>query len=383
MRILHIAPIVANRPSGPAASVPLQMTAELGAGHRVALLQSRPGPAVTLHREARLLNPRARGGLAMWADALRVRRLFLQAGFWPDVAHFHSVYLPQHALIAGALRRLGIPTVNSPRGGLMPTALATSRLKKRIGDRLFFDGFCRGLVLQRALHEHERTACLLRYPNIPVCVVPNPVNLTATALVPPPPPRRDGLVLGFLGRLDINYKGLDLLFEGLARAAHEGLPAGVRLRVCGPGRPGEVDLLRRLAAQLDIEERVTIEGPATDDARQRFFESIDLFVHTSRSEGMPMSVLEAMAASRAVIVTPETNLADIVEQHHAGWVTAGTITDIARTLQVAVTASGEIATRGAAGRRAVGLEFSLSSVGARLTAAYAEALSRSAQAAPR
>ena len=44
----------------------------------------------------------------------------------------------------------------------------------------------------------------------------------------------------------------------------------------------------------------------------------DVFVHTSRSEGMPMAVLEAMAMGRPCLVTPGTNMADVVCEG-GGW----------------------------------------------------------------
>jgi glycosyltransferase involved in cell wall biosynthesis len=375
MRILHVAAIVAESPTGPAASVPLQMRAELGAGHEVAFLQSHPGGSVPLPPGVR------RFGHGMWADALGVRALLARGAFEPDVVHFHSVYLVRHAVVAAIVRRLGVATVNSPRGGLMPAALGIRRLKKRLGDRLFFDRFCRDLSLHRALNEPERDSCLRRYPAVPVRIAGNPIDLESLPPAVPPRPTRARLVLGYLGRLDPHHKGLDVLLEGFRLALDSGLPDGIRLRLAGPDHRGGVRLLRRLVRALELETQVEIIGPLEGSGKHHFLEGLDVFVHPSRFEGMPMGVLEAMAIGRPVLVTPETNLGDVVERHGAGWVVGGNPDAIARTMLSVAADPDVIATRGAAGRSAVRAEFSLDAVGARLTTAYSEVVERTARKA--
>src|SRR5581483_5023067 len=338
MKILHVAALAADVPSGPATSVPLQMVAEARAGHEVAFLQSAVGQPIALPAGVRRLgDPRGR---QVWRDLFAIGALFERARFWPDIVHFHSVYLVQHALAARAVRRLGLPTVNSPRGGLMPAALATSRAKKRLADLLFFDRFCRGLALHRALTEAERRACRLRYPEVPALVAANPVDLDARARVRPPRVADRPLALGYLGRLDVHYKGLDLLLAGLIEA-------------------------------LRLGPHVQLGEPLEGERRRAFFADVDVFVHPSRSEGLPMGVLEAMAAARPVVVTPETNLGDVVERHRAGWLVAGNASALGRLLSTLPAQAGELAARGEAARRAACAEFSLEAVGVRLARAYA------------
>ena len=364
MRILHVAAIEAGRPSGPATSVPLQMRAELGAGHRVGFLQSYGGAPAALPPGVTVL-----GG---WSPTRDLRSYCERAAFWPDLVHFHSVYLVRHAVLARAARRLGLPTISSPRGGLMPRALARSALKKRVGDALFFDAFSRGLTLHRALCEAERAACVARYPGVPARVAGNPVDLAAFPRVDPP--RADQpATIGYLGRLDIEYKGLDLLVAGLGRAVSEH-GADLRLRICGPDDRGDARRLERLIALRGLTSRVELVPPAEGVDRLRFLESLDAFVHPSRSEGVPMGVLEAMAMARPVVVTPETNLSDVVARRGAGWVVAGSVASVADALAAVARSGADLPARGAAARRAVEEEFTLDAVGAQLTRAYDDAM---------
>ena len=377
MNVLHVAAITRDETTGPGASVPLQMAAELQAGHRVGFLQTHPGaPAVVPPDVVRLAwRPARVRGLPRPFPA---RALFAAVGFRPDVVHFHSVYLTQHAAIAAAVRRLGIPTVNSPRGGLMPAALATHRVRKRVGDALFFDRFCRGLVLHRALTDAERVACLTRYPMVPAAVAGNPIDVDAVPVAPARPIRRGTLVLGFVGRLEVWYKGLDLLLSGLARAVGRGLPDGVTLRIAGPDTRGGAATLRRLVADLALGTRVTLGGPVTGADKAGFLAGVDLFVQPSRTEALPMAVLEAMASARPVLVTPATNVGPLVERHGAGWVVPGNADALAGRLVAIARGPEELRARGVAAREAVRRECSPAAIGAALTDAYGSVLERAA-----
>jgi glycosyltransferase involved in cell wall biosynthesis len=71
------------------------------------------------------------------------------------------------------------------------------------------------------------------------------------------------------------------------------------LVIAGEGRMR--DPLRRLAARLDVAERVHFVGWQTD--MPRLLAASDLVLLTSRWEGMPNILLEAMAAARPVVTT--------------------------------------------------------------------------------
>ena len=89
------------------------------------------------------------------------------------------------------------------------------------------------------------------------------------------------------------------------------------------------------------------------EAKAEFFARIDVFVLTSRHEGLPNAVLEAMAYSKPVIVTPGTNMKEIVEDSGGGWVAAGDVFSVAQTIIDATTAPEEMKKRGARAREYV------------------------------
>ena len=75
---------------------------------------------------------------------------------------------------------------------------------------------------------------------------------------------------------------------------------------------GDVEGVRRLAAPLGDAVRVLswIEPPE----RNRLLDASDVFVLPSHAEGLPMAMLEAMAAGLPSIVTPVGGIPDAVTQ---------------------------------------------------------------------
>jgi glycosyltransferase involved in cell wall biosynthesis len=131
--------------------------------------------------------------------------------------------------------------------------------------------------------------------------------------VPLPPraarPPGASLVIGSLGRLDA-MKGYDLLLRALARLD------GLRVVIVGEGagRPE----LERLARELGVAHRVELPGWA--DAPSRALAGFDVFCLPSRSEGFPLSIVEAMLAELPVVATRVGSVAELVADGKTGLV---------------------------------------------------------------
>lgn len=121
----------------------------------------------------------------------------------------------------------------------------------------------------------------------------------------------DAPVIGTVGRL-AEIKRQDLLVQGFA-VAKKAFPLAQLLVVGdGPSLPG----LRELASHLEIAESVHFVGYRND--RERYLGIMDVFALTSRSEGMPLSVLEAWAAEVAVITSDVGGLPSLIDHGRNG-----------------------------------------------------------------
>ncbi|MGD2018696.1 MAG: glycosyltransferase family 4 protein, partial [Planctomycetota bacterium] len=190
-----------------------------------------------------------------------------------------------------------------------------------------------------------------------------PADLAALGLDP-------GLPVAAVVGLLYSAKGQDLALEALAEEGLEGL----QLLFVGPG---DREPLVALAERLGVARRVAFTGPRDDVPS--LLAAADMLLLPSRWEGMPYVVLEAMAASRAVVATPVDGARDLVEDDVTGFLAASiSAPALAAALRRAVLAgASRRGTLGAAGRARLEGAFDVDTMAARLDAVYREALEAS------
>ena len=125
----------------------------------------------------------------------------------------------------------------------------------------------------------------------------------------------DQVVIGFVGRL-VPVKNVDLLIRAFAAMAH-GAPSSVLL-IAGDG-PLQPELVT-LAGELGQADRVKFVGWQGD--LPALYRTIDILALTSRNEGTPVAVIEAMAAGKPVVATRVGGVADVVADGTTGLLVA-------------------------------------------------------------
>ncbi len=121
--------------------------------------------------------------------------------------------------------------------------------------------------------------------------------------------KEKNIVVGSLGAL-IPRKGfLELIrcIEGLIRENVE-----IKLRIGGKGPLR--DKIQKYLREHDLEGYVILDGFIPDEELVRWYNSIDVFVLNSKSEGHPMVVLEAMSCGLHVIATLVDDLDEILDK---------------------------------------------------------------------
>lgn len=123
------------------------------------------------------------------------------------------------------------------------------------------------------------------------------------------PPRL--LTVALLGRV----KGLDVFLEALGRHRRRG-GAAVEYHLVGDGP--EREALESQVDTLALRDWVTFHGLADVDEVRRRLGLADVFVLPSRSEGFPVSLMEAHAAGLPLLASRITGIPEILEEGRNG-----------------------------------------------------------------
>jgi glycosyltransferase involved in cell wall biosynthesis len=146
-------------------------------------------------------------------------------------------------------------------------------------------------------------------------VVRNPYLVPADKPLPWPGRVDECLRLACVARLYLLDKGQDILLRVLAREKWKGRRLHVSFFGQGVNRDGLVGLASRLGVT-----NASFEGQTSDVAG--IWKTHHALILASRSEGLPLSLVEAMMAGRPAIVTNVGGNAEVVEDRVNGFVAA-------------------------------------------------------------
>jgi glycosyltransferase involved in cell wall biosynthesis len=226
----------------------------------------------------------------------------------PAIVHAHSASrasFVRKSLLLLVARRAGCQTIFHLHGG---------------GFRQFADAESGPLMRRWIRHTLEHSSRVIALsdgwaeylcgfaPRARVAVLPNSVPLP-----PLPDPQREqaGRIL-FLGRLE-PAKGIDELLAAVAALA----PRFPHIRLVFGGE-GDLDHVRQRAGELGIVERIELPGWIGQEARDAELARAAVFCLPSHAEGLPMSMLEAMAVGRAVVVSSVGGIPETIRDRDNG-----------------------------------------------------------------
>ena len=151
----------------------------------------------------------------------------------------------------------------------------------------------------------------LAYPPEKCSVILNGIPLAAfLAHRASPGSRRPRIRFGTIGRL-VPAKGHSVLIDAFARVCQATPSAELSIYGYGDLR----DALSGQIARLGLEGRIRLEGRTTDSAAT--LQELDVFVLSSVNEGLPLVILEAMAAGLPIVSTDVGGIAEVLPKESA------------------------------------------------------------------
>lgn len=231
----------------------------------------------------------------------------------PDIVIFHEVYHVEYLELMKELKKRNIPYVIIPHGCLTKEAQNKKRAKKIIGNLLLFNRFISNAVAIQCLSQLELQNT--RFNN---------TKFIGTNGVIIPKEKKDkfsnvGLKFVYIGRMEPYIKGLDLLIQAIAINADLLREHKCTFNLYGPDYKGWFENVVDMIKTNQVDDFVFMNHEISGEDKKRILLDSDIFIQTSRSEGMPMGILEALSYGIPCIVTQGTNLREIIEENDAGW----------------------------------------------------------------
>lgn len=231
----------------------------------------------------------------------------------PDVVVFHEVYIPKYLKLAAQLRKKKIPYIIIPHGELRVEAQHKKRLKKTVANALLFNNFINHAIAIQCLSQSEMDST--NFGNMKF-IGSNGIEMPR---VRKKQFRKEGIKYTYIGRYEWYVKGLDILLDAIKITEDYHRKTGAHFDLYGPDTLGRFEAVTKMVDERNINDLVSLHLQIEGMEKRNVLLNTDVFIQTSRHEGMPMGILEAMSYGIPCLVTKGTSLGEFVMKNNAGW----------------------------------------------------------------
>jgi len=232
-----------------------------------------------------------------------------------DAVHLHGLWQDQNWSAGRAARKLGRPYIMTPHSMMMPWAWRQSAWKKRPIGWLFEHRNLRRAARLHALAAGEAEHMRALGFNSNIETISNGIWPRDFANPPDPAPLlarfpqlKGKHLLLFLSRISIQ-KGIVPLLQACFDAAPVG--SDWRLVIAGPDSKGIRGMIEAAVRRKGMKDHVVFTGMLSRPEVSALLSAAELFAQPSLSEGLSISILEAMATALPVVISPACNLPEV------------------------------------------------------------------------
>jgi glycosyltransferase involved in cell wall biosynthesis len=279
-----------------------------------------------------------------WSEALKYSRplaAWLERNVENfDIVHIHAVFSHACVAAAAACRKRGVPYIVRPLGALDPWSLKQKTGRKRLFWHLGVKQMLTGAAHIHYTTDDEKDLAETALGLTRGIIIPEGIDLSFTERKTPPfgagqPQVGTGPYVLALSRIHPK-KGFEMLIKSFAALKKSGSFGDWRLVFAGDGDAGYVDQLKALARQTGLNGDAIFAGWLDGDQKYAALKGASLLAMPSYQENFGISLIEAMAYSVPVLVSPHVNLAPKIKEERAGWITELNKEHLAGTLAEAL-----------------------------------------------
>jgi glycosyltransferase involved in cell wall biosynthesis len=272
-----------------------------GCRHSLLLFYNVHAPNVELYERARRRGITVRmvhcKGRADWRAVREIRQYIAQDQI--DLVHTHGYKADLYGYLAArGMEKPIVATCHNWVGGTAALAIYN-----RV-DRMVLKRFNAIAAVSDAVKER-----LLQCGIAPAAVktIANGIDVEAFSHAEPPESiSRQTKIIGMVARLDLK-KGFEYLLLAVHKLHKTFKDFKVVITGEGPDRPA----IEQMIEHYGLQQSVTLAGARSD--MPNVYAAMDIFVLPSLNEGLPMTLLEAMAAGKPVIASRVGAIPDVVE----------------------------------------------------------------------
>ena len=230
----------------------------------------------------------------------------------PDIVIFNEVYKRNYLKIYKYCLKNNIPYIIVPHGCLVAVAQKKKKMKKFLGNLLFFNRFIKKSSAIQFLNISEKNDTYFKYSNYIISgngvdefLNKEKVKITGKDLI-------------YIGRYSIYHKGLDMLVKVCSNNASWFRNNKVKVQLYGRTSGNDLKKLEKIVEFNKIDDILIINGPVYKDDKRNILNKAYGFIQISRHEGQPMGIVEALALGIPCIVTSGTTFAEFVNHNNCG-----------------------------------------------------------------
>lgn len=375
MRVLHVIPSVAERSGGPATAIVPMCRALQQQGVEVLLVTTDAGMNGA-EQESHYKGVPAKFFPSQLGESFKYSRplaTWLNSNIHEfGVAHIHAIF--NHSSIAAAhvCRKADVPYVVRPLGTLEPWSMTQKSVRKRVFWEVAGKAMLRNAAAVHYTTDAEKnsTENLLGLNHGKVIGLGVEVNSCAKEKLAQhfPELAHESYAL-VMSRLHPK-KGLDVLIDAFLMLVQQEKFGQWRLVIAGDGPSDHVARLKQMASPSD---RIMFTGWLDGEQKDSVLSGASLLVLPSHQENFGMCVMEALARSVPVLVSPHVNLAEEIVLANAGWIATVDKDALTTRLAEALDDEEQRALRGQAGKQ-LSMKYSWESAAKTLKELYLEVM---------
>ena len=231
----------------------------------------------------------------------------------PDLVVFEEVYKLEYIKLYNECLKYKIPYVIIPHGCLVKVEQNNKKLKHMVANVLLFNRFIKKASAVEFLNEQEKTNSHFKYKK--AIIIPNAIDIKKRKYNKD----KDSFKFIYVGRYDVKVKGLDLLIRTFINMKEWCLNNNIILELYGP-KVESIDLenLKQEIKFAKCQKLIKINGPVYGNEKEKVLQESSVFIQTSRNEGQPMGIIEALSYGIPCVCTYETSFGKYCNENKCG-----------------------------------------------------------------